>query len=132
MIGAWLAVISTACRTPRSQAGTCVGILPPALKSSPSRVTPRATSARIGRAVAPLMKRPQMKKRVHARIRERRRSMAHCRARRAVPGRGCPSRPALCGRLATLWAEKDDPHGEIVGEVLEVMLRACGHEQKIS
>lgn len=43
-----------------------------------------------------------------------------------------PSHRALRGRFATLGAEEDDPHGEIVGEVLETMLRSRSHEQKIS
>ena len=39
---------------------------------------------------------------------------------------------ALCGDLAPLRAVKDNPHGEVLGKVLEMMLGSRGHEHKVA
>jgi hypothetical protein len=43
-----------------------------------------------------------------------------------------PSHLALCWDLATTGAIEDNPHGEVLGKVLETMLGSRSHEQKVA
>ena len=43
-----------------------------------------------------------------------------------------PVHGALRWNLASRGTVEDDPHGEVVGEILEPVLDPCGHEDKVS